>query len=379
MDQVRNYVSKENSIIKNQLLYISKRLYTHPYIKTLLNAGPEWILIFTNENELVFANDAVLSFFEMQDITTVLGKRPGEVLQCSYVHESGELCGEGVKCMNCNLFLSMEESRKHKRSVSSHLSLGTMSRQKSIFTDIRISPFDFENKELRLVHIRDASYKRKSENLEKILLQKASGSIESVKGYLDFLKEIPDRKSMDQYIATADHISNELKEELEFLKALEILEKDDYVMKKSNLESVQFIYNLLKNIEHSSYAEGKRFIMDVGSEEFNITTDPFLLKIVLNAMFKNAMEATEPGGSIKLGVASEDKDAFIWVANKTAIPERVQLHIYEKYYTTKKGAMGIGAYIMKLITEEYLSGSIYFESSKEKGTFFSVRIPQIKE
>ncbi len=379
MDQVRNYVSKENSIIKNQLLYISKRIYTQPYIKTLLNASPEWILIFTIENELVFANDAFLNFLEIQDITGIIGKKPGEVLYCSYVDEVGEICGEGLKCTNCDLFQAMDECRKHKKTHSSLMSMGINKRHISIFADIRISPFAFEDKELMLVHIRDASHKRKSENLEKIILEKASGSIVTVKGYLDFLKEIPDRKSMDQYIATANHISNELKEELEFLKALEILERDDYVMKKANLESVQFIYNLLKNIEHSSYAEGKRFIMDVGSEEFNITTDPFLLKIVLNAMFKNAMEATEPGDSIKLGVASEDKDAFIWVANKAPIPETAQLHIFEKYYTTKKGAMGIGAYIMKLITEEYLSGNVYFESSMEKGTFFSIRIPQIKE
>ena len=53
--------------------------------------------------------------------------------------------------------------------------------------------------------------------------------------------------------------------------------------------------------------------------------------------------------------------------------------IFQRFFTTKGPGRGLGTYSVKILVEEYLSGSVLFESTKDKGTIFKVVLNQSKQ
>jgi sensor histidine kinase regulating citrate/malate metabolism len=49
--------------------------------------------------------------------------------------------------------------------------------------------------------------------------------------------------------------------------------------------------------------------------------------------------------------------------------------IFKKRFSTKGKGRGLGTYSIKMLTENYLKGKVFFESSPESGTIFSVQLP----
>ncbi|MCC7317948.1 MAG: hypothetical protein IT219_05405, partial [Bacteroidales bacterium] len=66
----------------------------------------------------------------------------------------------------------------------------------------------------------------------------------------------------------------------------------------------------------------------------------------------------------------------IWVKNETLIPREVQLQIFQRSFSTKDQARGIGTYSIKMFTEQYLKGKVSFVSTEDTKTVFSVFLPK---
>jgi sensor histidine kinase regulating citrate/malate metabolism len=62
------------------------------------------------------------------------------------------------------------------------------------------------------------------------------------------------------------------------------------------------------------------------------------------------------------------------VRNQGTIPHVVRLQIFQRSFSTKGPARGLGTYSMKLFAE-YLKGNVWFETSPEAGTTFFLRVP----
>ena len=63
------------------------------------------------------------------------------------------------------------------------------------------------------------------------------------------------------------------------------------------------------------------------------------------------------------------------VHNGGTIPDRDQLQIFQRSFTTKGDGRGLGTYGSRLLTERYLGGDIAFESNDGHGTTFTVSYP----
>ena len=89
-------------------------------------------------------------------------------------------------------------------------------------------------------------------------------------------------------------------------------------------------------------------------------------------MLKNALEATLTDGKITIGCNSNKEHVF-WVHNPTFIPEKNQLQIFQRSFSTKGGNRGLGTYSMKLLGENYLKGQVGFVSNENTGTKFYIK------
>ena len=115
-------------------------------------------------------------------------------------------------------------------------------------------------------------------------------------------------------------------------------------------------------------------------ESFEITSDPKVLRNVIQSIVSNAIEYTSEGGSIDITV-EKNTDVMIKIKDTgIGIPEKEQSRMFEKFHRAdnakivKTDGTGLGLYIAKKATET-LGGKIDFISHVGKGTTFYVELP----
>ncbi len=106
-----------------------------------------------------------------------------------------------------------------------------------------------------------------------------------------------------------------------------------------------------------------------------VFSDALMLRQVLRALLENAAEASASDRAVTLGFEHVSQPTFT-VHSWTSIPPSAQLRIFQRGFSTKpRSAAGMGCYLARLLTEQYLRGRIGFTSSREAGTRFYVELP----
>jgi signal transduction histidine kinase len=105
-----------------------------------------------------------------------------------------------------------------------------------------------------------------------------------------------------------------------------------------------------------------------------------LQQVVLN-LFTNAMDATPPGGTIRVVIRPVDDDTHVELTvadSGRGIPAADLKHIFEPFFSTKGSASGtgLGLFISAQIVREH-RGRIDVSSEEERGSTFAVRLPAI--
>ena len=107
------------------------------------------------------------------------------------------------------------------------------------------------------------------------------------------------------------------------------------------------------------------------------------MKQVFLNLLLNAIQAMEQGGKLKVATALKhpvpgaNRGSFAKISFQDTgkgIPEDVKGKVFEPFYSTKEGGIGLGLSIAQRIVEEH-GGEIRLESSPGKGTVFYLTIP----
>jgi two-component system, NtrC family, sensor kinase len=103
-----------------------------------------------------------------------------------------------------------------------------------------------------------------------------------------------------------------------------------------------------------------------------------LQQVVLN-LFTNAMDATPPGGTIRVAIRPVADDTHVElevVDSGRGIPAADLKHIFEPFFSTKGSARGtgLGLFISAQIVREH-KGRIDVASEEDLGSTFAVRLP----
>ncbi len=149
-----------------------------------------------------------------------------------------------------------------------------------------------------------------------------------------------------------------------------------------NNEPINFKACIDKIIEKLKYLPGADKVdwrIRVNGEA-TFYSDPRRIEIILNNFISNSLKFHKPEGVspfIAIDVKSKADKAYIQVKdNGSGISKSHLPHIYDMFYrgTEKSNGSGIGLYIVKEIVEK-LDGKISVDSDKDKGTSFSVELP----
>jgi signal transduction histidine kinase len=180
-----------------------------------------------------------------------------------------------------------------------------------------------------------------------------------------------------------DRLAKTMLEQIDTLSSIASAFSDFAKMPRPNNEGMD-LKALAKNaiaLFHETSETTDFHFDDSGLDLAWICADKEQLLRVFNNLFKNAIQAIPEDRKGRIGVtlSKQGKNFIIAVKdNGTGIAEEVIDKIFVPNFTTKTAGMGLGLAMVKNIVES-CNGTIWFETTRDKGTTFFVSFPEFVE
>lgn len=189
--------------------------------------------------------------------------------------------------------------------------------------------------------------------------------LSSLKGWLEMLKEISGNEK----------IAGEMSKDLDRLNL--VSERFGKIGSKPQLETADImnqIETMVNYIKRRSSEKVSFTIINKTQRKIFTKINPSLFDWVIENLLKNALDAMEGQGQIKITVKNENKQIKIDVSDTGKGIEKKNLHaIFKPGFTTKKRGWGLGLSLSKRIIEQYHQGHLLVKSSEiGKGTTFRI-------
>lgn len=107
-----------------------------------------------------------------------------------------------------------------------------------------------------------------------------------------------------------------------------------------------------------------------------VLADRNQLKQVFFNLTKNALEAMQPGGRLRIKSRADDDSVYLLFGdNGSGIRQEDLLRLFQPYHTTKPGGHGLGLMIVQRIMREH-GGHVGIESKEGLGTLVTLQFPR---
>ncbi|MRR35943.1 PAS domain-containing sensor histidine kinase [bacterium] len=353
-DKAATFFAPAERASRRKVEEVRHRVLLDPTLSSLLDAIPDYVLVLNHERQVIAANRRMLETFGMRGIHSIIGKRPGEAFGCIYSSEGPSGCGTGNHCSVCGAVMSILESQEKLIQSCKECRI-TLKANGGITLDLEVcsNPATVSGIPVTVCIIRDISDQKRRSVLERVFFHdviNTAGGIHGIAAMLAENRGLPPEKELE-YKEWMVLLSNRLIEEINHQRKLLAAEKGDF---KPDLGMV-YVPNLMREV-HALYvnhdmAAGRELTMGEGVD-CTIESDEQILRRILGNLVKNALEATQRGGTITLSCADDGDRVTFRVANPGAMPEEVQLQIFQRSFSTKAGTgRGIGTYSVKLFGE----------------------------
>ena len=107
-----------------------------------------------------------------------------------------------------------------------------------------------------------------------------------------------------------------------------------------------------------------------------VMADRNQLKQVFFNIAKNAMEAMQPGGRLRIKTRTDDDNVYLLFGDTgSGIKPEDLVRLFQPYHTTKPGGTGLGLMIVQRIMREH-GGQVGLESKEGVGTIVTLQFPR---
>jgi nitrogen-specific signal transduction histidine kinase len=334
--------------------------------------------VINNNRQIVFANNDFIELLGLTRLEQVLGKRLGEVVSCIHADSEQMGCGTSMACRYCGAVNAIIESQLTNKKSIKETSISSLSNGQQVSWELNISstPITLADRVFYVINLQDISNEKKLKTLERIFFHDLLNTASGLNGLLTILKMGAYPDEVPELIARSEEASQEIIDEIALYRKLRAAEKGDIEVKIETGNSIALIESAIARISSHEVGKNKHIIIEEDSADIEFQTDKILLQRVIINLLKNALEATQEGGFVTAGInATGDKIRFM-IKNAGVMSHDVQVQIFQRSFSTKDIGRGIGAYSIRLLTENYLKGKVSFVSNEIDGTIFTIEIPR---
>ena len=187
-------------------------------------------------------------------------------------------------------------------------------------------------------------------------------------------------------MAWSELIKNEKNEDMIFemkkdLHRLEtIADRFSKIGSKPKLEKHEIISIVEKSVRYlkSRLSQNTEFIIENNEQELYVNINKTLLEWVIENICKNAVDAMQGKGKIKIAINHNDSTIQIIIKDTgKGIDKLLISDIFKPGVTSKARGWGLGLSLSKRIIEDYHKGKLFLlESNEQNGTSFAIVLPK---
>jgi hypothetical protein len=334
---------------------------TDPCVQVLLEAIGGYLLILNSHRQILAANRDLLEALHRESPEHLVGLRPGEAFNCVHFTDGPDGCGTAKHCRSCGAAISILASQKRQARVSEECRLSTLVEGKLAARDFRVtaSPLMIQGEQLTAVVMVDISAEKRRDILERTFLHDVANSLGGIDGWSQLMKQLEPEVAAREILALAEAV----KAEVFSHRALIGAERGELTAQMQACGTQEIMEALDGLFRTHPVREGRNLELIADTNSAKVWTDKGLLLRVLTNMLKNAFEASNQGGTVRLWFELRAEGPTFVVENPGTIPEAIQPHIFERSFSTKADqGRGLGTYSMKLFGERYLQGTVSYDS-----------------
>lgn len=338
----------------------------------IIDAIPTSVLVLNKNRQIVFANKAFLSSLQLESSDSIVGLRPGELLDCTHADDFKAGCGTSKNCIACGAVRAILAGQQGN-SVTEECRILTKNFSAYDYK-VHTAPLDTPEERFVVFSITDISGEKRREALERIFFHDVLNTAGGIRGFAEMLEVIP-QNELPEYSKILTGLASHLIDEIQAQRDIFSAEKGELRVAFRELDSNEILRSIVNLYSQHPVAAGKGIKLIPGDVAMTLYTDERLVRRVLGNLVKNALEAIEEDDFITIRGKRYFNHYVFCVQNKQVMPKMVQLQIFNRSFSTKGLGRGLGTYSVKLLTEKYLHGRAGFISNKEHGTLFYAIIP----
>lgn len=332
--------------------------------------------VIDSNRQIIYANNEFLALLGLNTVEPILGKRLGEVISCIHSAEISAGCGTSKACAYCGAVNATLESQKtgSKSTKESRISTIVDEKLKSLDLQITSSPITIAGNIYYVFTVQDISNEKRRTALERIFFHDLLNTAGGLNGLLTILKEGAAPEETPELISLSEEASRDILDEIMLHRQIRAAENGDLKVKIEPINSIELLDSSVGKISSHEIGQNKQVEIASNSAYIDFESDRLLLQRVIINLIKNALEATQNGGTVVVGVKGDGDKISFWVKNNEIIPIDIQLQLFQRSFSTKGQTRGIGTYSIRLLTENYLKGKVSFISNETERTVFNITL-----
>ena len=189
--------------------------------------------------------------------------------------------------------------------------------------------------------------------------------VSSLEGWVEMLKETKGNEKIVQ----------ELEKDVDRLRL--VSDRFGKIGSTPQLEEIDLVKQISSMVDYMRKRAAGKIVFSInvnGPKQIPAKVSAPLFDWVIENLLKNALDAMEGKGTLKITVQQQPKDVIIDVADTgKGISSQNLSQVFQPGFTTKKRGWGLGLSLSKRIIEQYHKGSIMVKYSEQgKGTTFRI-------
>ena len=341
-------------------------------LSPLLDSMPDLVMVLNAQRQILFGNRPVREFAAARDCQAFEGLRPGELLHCRHAAFAPSGCGTGEACRTCGAVNAILAGLSG-RSATHECRVAT-SGAEAIDLRVWASPFRWGVRNYVLVVAADIGNEKRRQVLERLFFHDLLNTASSIFGIAQLLVDDPEAAAdlTGDLHSAAEALIGEIRSQRLLLAA----ENNELQVKWQPVRARAVLETVIQVSRNNPVAAGQHVMLAPDTADAFIESDEILLNRVLSNLLKNALEAGEPGDTVRLGARLEPRGVVFWCWNRAEMPREHQWQVFQRNFSTKGPGRGVGTYSVKLLTERYLKGRASFRSGAGEGTQFELFFPR---